>query len=99
MIACITPTYAVDTREPDNQNQASPRSSQLNARYIFDKLREEYYRNQAQNRRVIPVTFPHYGTDDNHIPSCMRSTLIFRYPNQIEQIIKTILGHGRFHPS
>lgn len=99
VIVCITPTYATDTREPDPRVQAAPRSSQLNARYIFDKLREEYYRNHSQNRRVIPVMFSDYETEFEHVPECMRSTLIYSYPNSVRQIVQAILGVGVFHPN
>ncbi|XP_045177095.1 uncharacterized protein LOC123537444 [Mercenaria mercenaria] len=99
VIVCVTPTYAADIREPDPRNQASPRSGQLNARYIFDKLREEYYSNLSQNRRIIPVMFSNYGAAPKHVPSCMRSTLIYTYPANMEEIIAAILGYGRFRPS
>ncbi|XP_060565432.1 uncharacterized protein LOC132724571 [Ruditapes philippinarum] len=100
IIVCITPTYRADIEPvPTNSNQASPRTSQLNARYIFDMLRGEYYNNSSQNRRIIPVIFPNHRTTHEHIPTCMRSTLIYEYPNCIAQIIEAILGHGRYRPS
>lgn len=96
VVVCITPTYHKDV---EVSNDASPRCTQLNARYIFDKIRQEFYHNQSLNRRVIPVMFTEYGTKLHHVPTCMRSTLIYEYPKHLSQIISWINGRGVYLPS
>lgn len=90
IIACVTPTYAADIQNPSG-DLATPRVSQLNARYIYDMIRREYYQNQAQNYRVIPVVFTNFGTKITHVPTCMRSTLVYTYPDHAEQIVRRAL--------
>ena len=88
MIACLSPEYAQDIKV---SNGASPQESQLNTRYIYEYMKDEYYRNQCQNKRVIPVLFPNSGACyDKHVPICMRSTNVYTFPDHIDKIIKLI---------
>ncbi|KAL4224833.1 SEFIR domain [Mactra antiquata] len=96
IVVCITPTYADDIL--DQQQQQQPRVSQFNTRYVYDKLRAEYINNNSRNERVIPVIFSNYGTSMQHVPHCMRTTVLHVYPNNIDDIIKAVIGQGTYRP-
>lgn len=93
MLVCITPTYFTDIQTPVD-NEAQPRTIQLNARFIYDKLRDEYYRNNCRNRRVIPVCFTETGATYDHVPEFMRSTLVFSFPKNRHEIVQAVLGEN-----
>ena len=88
VIACISPEYAEDIKPPTDD--AVAHISQLNARYIFDHMRKEYYDNRAQNRRLIPILFPNSGAQYSDVPQCMTATKIYTYSEDIEKVIEII---------
>lgn len=94
VVACISPEYADDIRPPGDEAVAYV--SQLNARYIFDHMRREYYDNRAQNRRLIPVLFPNSGAQYAHVPQCMTATQIYTYSKDVENIIRIIWRRNNF---
>lgn len=87
IIACITPEYAQDIEPNDG---AVAQVSQLNARYIYDHMRKEFYNNQARNRRIIPVLFPNSGAVYNNVPQCMNATSVYTYSEDVGNIIELI---------
>jgi len=64
----------------------------LNARYIFDKIRNEYYANHSRNFRVKPVLFPVSGALREHLHQCLSTTIVYEYPANVEQIVKAVMG-------
>lgn len=90
MVICITPTYHADIQAP-SEREAQPRPLQLNARYIYNKLRDEYFSNCSINKRMIPVMFPNTGAKYEHVPECMKSTLVFSYPQHQDNIVGAVL--------
>ena len=89
VVACISPEYADDIKPPPVDG-AVAHVSQLNARYIFDYMRREYYDNRAQNRRLIPILFPNSGAQYADVPQCMTATKIYTYSEDVEEVIKII---------
>ncbi|XP_052228072.1 uncharacterized protein LOC127842551 [Dreissena polymorpha] len=86
VIACITPTYHSDIQP--SPATAVPMESQLNARFIYNMLRDEFYSNHSRNFRMVPVLFPSSGAIESHVPDCMRSTIIHNFPSQADKITK-----------
>ena len=86
-MACITPEYAQDIEPNDG---AVAQVSQLNARYIYDHMRREFYNNQSRNRRIIPVLFPNSGAVYDNVPQCMNATSVYTYSEDVGTIIGLI---------
>lgn len=80
--------------QPDDADQAQPRPIKLNARYIYNKLRTEFFDNGSRNSRMVPVLFPQTGATYTHVPDCMKSTLVFPFPQHRDKVVTMILGQS-----
>ena len=91
VIICITPNYKTDVQPPsDALPEARP--IQLNARYIYDRLRNEYHNNRCTNKRMVPVLFTETGATYEHVPEFMKSTFAFSFPKDQQSIVNAVLG-------
>ncbi|KAK3585413.1 hypothetical protein CHS0354_020130 [Potamilus streckersoni] len=86
VIVCISPKYLVDIKAPtDNVPEAD--ANALFTRYIYDQLRAEYYFNRCCHQKVIPVRFHDTYVPNIKIPSFMKTTIVYTYPNDLNDLI------------
>ncbi|CAH1786762.1 unnamed protein product [Owenia fusiformis] len=86
IIVCISPKYAADVKNRQNNNNA-----QNPTRYLYQKMLREYQQHQNNNLRFVPLLFP--GGDMKHVPCWMatppitdnssraKKSLVHRWPH------------------
>ncbi|KAK3585412.1 hypothetical protein CHS0354_020129 [Potamilus streckersoni] len=86
VIVCISPRYLVDIQAPaDGVPEADDNT--LFTRYIYDQLRAEYYFNRCCHQKVIPVRFHDPYVPNTNIPSFMKTTIVYTYPNDLNDLV------------
>ncbi|XP_055998047.1 uncharacterized protein LOC125683025 isoform X1 [Ostrea edulis] len=94
VIFCISPKYHKYIRA-DNIAEAHASDNKFHTRYIFDRARSEFIRNNSLNRRFLPVLFRNSGAEQKHIPDFLGSTLRYVFPETFNHLTTFMQRHGK----
>lgn len=84
ILICVSETYINETERGQSEVTESTSDKQLHTDYIYQLMVMEY--NQiGRNRRFIPVMLD--GTTEEHIPSWLQSTLVYKWPLHFRDLL------------
>lgn len=84
ILICVSESYINETERGQSEVTESTTDKQLHTDYIYQLMVLEY--NQfTRNRRFIPVMLD--GTTEEHIPSWLQSTLVYKWPVHFRDLL------------
>ncbi|CAK8676772.1 unnamed protein product [Clavelina lepadiformis] len=93
VLICVSPKYYEIVLE-DEPRQSDQQENNVNTRYIYRRIHNEYIHQGAINKRFIPVLV---GTGkSSHVPGWLHDTKIFQWPDEYEDIIYRIFGQEKY---
>ncbi|KAG5276581.1 hypothetical protein AALO_G00107320 [Alosa alosa] len=88
IIMVISPKYKIDI-EGDGSDEHG-----LHTKYIHSQLQNEFIQQRCLNFRLVPVLFSSATRD--HIPIWLQSTRIYRWPQDMQDLLLRLLREERY---
>ncbi|XP_062407281.1 E3 ubiquitin ligase TRAF3IP2 [Sardina pilchardus] len=88
IIMVISPKYKIDI-EGDGSDEHG-----LHTKYIHSQLQNEFIQQRCLNFRLVPVLFSRATRD--HIPIWLQSTRIYRWPQDMQDLLLRLLREERY---
>ncbi|KAM9840381.1 uncharacterized protein traf3ip2a isoform 1-T2 [Aulostomus maculatus] len=88
IIVVISPKYKEDVEGNGDDEHG------LHTNYIHNQIQNEFIQQGCLNFRLVPVLFP--NATRMHIPSWLRSTRIYRWPQDTQDLLLRLLREERY---
>uniref|UniRef100_A0A8C6S4Z5 SEFIR domain-containing protein n=1 Tax=Neogobius melanostomus TaxID=47308 RepID=A0A8C6S4Z5_9GOBI len=88
IIVVISPQYKVDV------DGLGPDEHCLHTKYIYKQIQNEFIQQGCLNFRLVPVLFP--GASTNHVPNWLRSTKLYRWPQDGPDLLLRLFRMERY---
>lgn len=88
IIVVISPQYKEDVEGNRDDEHG------LHTKYIHNQIQNEFIRQGCLNFRLVPVLFP--NATKQHVPNWLRSTRIFRWPQDTTDLLLRLLKEERY---
>ncbi|XP_076822815.1 E3 ubiquitin ligase TRAF3IP2-like [Clavelina lepadiformis] len=90
----MNPKYKQIVCENGTQQFDPEREEELQTKYIYRRIHDEYIKSGSLNKRFIPVLIE--NAESSHVPGWLQDTKKFKWPNDFEDIVFRIFGKEKY---